>query len=143
MKLNPWSLATMSTVLLMATLSYLPGELSRAGALKQQQQNAALQLDSSDLSHPLWLNIQALSPTSELTGAIELNGKLLQPLKRSGNQLNLAPYLQQGRNLLKISGQYSPPNGRVQLELLGAQTQVSQQTSGDGHLQQTLMIEVR
>ena len=143
MKLIPWPWTTTTMALLMGILFYLPGVQGPVEAVfpKQQEQTAALAVDRSDLSTPLWLKVQTVD--SELSGAIELNGKLLQSLNPKDNKVNLAPYLHQGRNVVKISGQYYPPHGSVQLELLGPQTQVSQQTSGDGDFQQTLMIEVR
>lgn len=143
MKLIPWLWTTTTMALLMGILFYLPGVQVPvdAGFSKQQEQTVGLEMDRSDLSTPLWLKVEA--GDSELTGSIELNGKLLQSLNPKGNKFNLAPYLNQGRNIIKISGQYYPPQGSVQLELLGPQTQVSQQTSGDGDFQQTLMIEVR
>ena len=143
MKLIPWLWTSTSMALLIGILVYLPGVQGPVDAVfpKQQEQTVGLEIDRSDLSTPLWLKVKAVD--SELNGVIELNGKLFQSLNPREHKVNLAPYLHQGTNVVKISGQYYPSHGSVQLELLGAGTQVSQQTSGDGDFQQKLMIEVR
>jgi len=80
---------------------------------------------------------------TQLRGQIKLNGRLLQSLKTSGNQINLSPYLKVGRQVLEISGQYSPRHASVKIEFLGKNTQIRQETQGNSYLEQKFMINVR
>lgn len=112
-----------------------------ADSWNRQIQESSLDLNSSDLKQPHILKIS--TNATQLRGQIKLNGRLLQSLKTSGNQVNLSPYLKVGRQVLEISGQYSPRSASVKIEFLGKNTQINQQTQGSSYLEQRFIINVR
>lgn len=111
--------------------------------IQQQTQTATISLAFRDLRQPHWLSVSSLSPGTKLQGRIELNGKLIQQLNSHSTKIDISSHLSKGENILKISGEYAPANTSVEVQFIGPHTQVSQRTSGDGHLQQTLIVEVQ
>lgn len=114
-----------------------------ANEVKQQTQETSINIDASDLRYPHFLRVNVSQSVTQLQGQIKLDGKLIKTLSDRSTQINLSPYLSQGTNVLKISGQYFPPDAAIAVEFTGPHTQISQQTSGSGSLNQTLIIEVR
>ena len=147
MKIKCLLLTTVSTAVLVTPLwgaDWSSEDIKVAQIQFQQQtQTATISLDFHDLRQPHWLNITSLSPGTKLKGRIELNGKLIQQLNSHSPKLNISSYLSKGENILKISGEYAPANTSVEVQLNGPHTQVSQRTGGDGHFQQTLIVEVQ
>jgi hypothetical protein len=107
-----------------------------------QLQSTSFDLRREDLKQAYWLSIRASSGT-RLRGRIQLNGRVIQTLNGSSTIVNLAPYLRLGRQEVAIKGNYTPPEATVLLELKNDRTQIRQQSSGDGSLNQILMINVR
>lgn len=105
------------------------------------QQTTAISLDSNALKTPHILSVKAIKNT-ELIGQITLNGKAIAKLQGS-QSLNLSPYLTQGINQVEILGSYTPQTASVQIQFSGSDTLATQEVSGNGQLQQTLIIKVR
>lgn len=110
--------------------------------LKQQTQETAISLEADQLRHPHFLCVSTAKTGTQLTGKIELDGKYIQSLNNA-TKINLSPYLSLGKHKIDISAKYSPTGDSVQIEFIGPNTQVSQQTGGSGYLNQRLIIEVQ
>ena len=108
--------------------------------IDQQTQETSVNINASDLRQPHFLRINVSQAVTQLRGQIKLDGQLIQTLSNHSTQINLSPYLSRGTHVLKLSGQYFPPDADIQVEFTGPHTQVSQQTSGSGSLDQTLII---
>lgn len=107
-----------------------------------QVQEIAITIDSASLRQPYILSLSA-SQGTQLTGQITLNGRVIQELKDNQASIDLSPLLSKGRQEIKISGNYQPVQSSVKVEFSGSGTQVSQLASGNGILNQTLIISVQ
>ena len=107
----------------------------------EQVQSSTISIDAGDLGQPHILSVSI--PSGYIDGEIELNGRVLSQLTDRDTRIDLAPHLSRGRNLLKISGTYKPERTTVTVELAGSQTQVTQQTAGNGRLNQIIILEVQ
>jgi hypothetical protein len=110
--------------------------------LKQQTQETTISLEADQLRHPHFLCVSTTKTGTQLTGKIELNGKFIQSLNNK-TKINLSPYLDLGKHKINISAKYRPTGDSVQIEFIGPNTQVSQQTGGSGYVNQRLIIEVQ
>lgn len=104
-------------------------------------QSIGIDIESENLGQPYILSISAPQDT-QITGQITRNDQVIHVL--SGNQvsINLSPLLSEGSQIFKISGDYKPTDSSIQIEVSGSSTRVSQQASGNGKLDQALVIEV-
>ncbi len=141
MSLNHLTFATISIIILAANLSARL-QSSEAFEVAQNQQATTINFSAETLKQPYWLSIRTFS-ANQIRGQITLNGKVIQVLNRDSTTINLSPYLKVGRQAIAITGTYSPPDALVTIELQGKNTQVKQQTSGSGLLDQFLTVEVR
>jgi hypothetical protein len=80
---------------------------------------------------------------AQLNGHITINENRIIKLTNKQESINLSPYLFRGKNIIEISGSYSPQNSRITIEFSGTGNQITQQTSGSGILKHTLIVEVR
>ncbi len=103
--------------------------------------SSTISIDAGDLGQPHILSVSI--PSGYIDGEIELNDRVLSQLTDRDTRIDLAPHLSRGRNLLKISGTYKPERTRVTVELAGSQTQVTQQTAGNGRLNHIIILEVQ
>ena len=94
------------------------------------------------MNQPLWLEIQGLNGAN-IQGQVKLNGQVIQTLQGTSNQVNLSNYLRRGNHQITVQGNYYPPQGSVLIEVKGNQTKITQQTSGNGLLNQQINMEVR
>lgn len=108
----------------------------------EQVQETAINLSTDELRYPHFLKIDTLKSGTQLTGQIKINGKFFQRFDRH-LKINLSPYLTRGKNTIQISGRYRPTNDSIKIELIGANNQVSQETGGNGYLNQILIVEVK
>jgi hypothetical protein len=113
-----------------------------AAPLKQQTQETMISLESEQLRHPHFLSVSSLAKGTQLTGQIKLNGKYIKKLDNN-IKINLAPFLKRGKHTIAISGSYRPVRDSVEVSFSGPNTQVSQQSGGNGYFNQILIIEVR
>jgi len=107
-----------------------------------QVQETAITIDSASLAQPHILSLSA-SQGIQLTGQITLNSRVIQELKDNQASINLSPLLSKGIQEIKISGNYQPVPSSVKVEFSGPGTQVTQLASGNGRLNQTLIIDVQ
>lgn len=112
-------------------------------------QRTAVTLNAAALKQPCWLTVSIAPQASQgiakgqLSGHIKIGTKVIQALKGTRTVVNLAPYLSKGTRTIDISGSYQPIRGAVRIEFSGAGTHVSQQSSGSGTLQHSLVVTVR
>lgn len=139
------TLATICTATLVATVPLIDHNpvIASATGIKQSTQTTTISLSVEDLNNPHILTISAVPNSTQFSGQIELNGNRLQNLGNRGTEVNLTPVLRVGENTLKIIGNYYPANAAITVELKGQNTNVSQQTSGNGVLNQIIVIDVR
>lgn len=108
-----------------------------------QKQQTTVNLSSSDLDKPNLLSISASPRETQLTAEISLNGQLIKSFADNHNVLDLSPYLTLGKQIVSISGNYTPSDASVKIELKGQTTHISQETKGSGKLQQQLIFQVK
>ena len=104
-------------------------------------QRSSLSMSSENLKQPQILKINA--PSARLQGEISVNGKVVQRLKDSNNELNLSPYLSVGQQKVEISAQYSPSTAAVSVEIEGSGNNISQKTSGTGNVNYSLDLNIQ
>ncbi|NCJ08153.1 hypothetical protein GS597_16890 [Synechococcales cyanobacterium C] len=104
-----------------------------------QSQTTTVYLDASQLSRPHELRI---STTGNLGGQVKVGNTIVRYLNGRESWVNLAPYLRRGRNVVEISGSYAPAQGSISLELKAPGQNVVQQSSGNGRLRHTLILDV-
>ena len=108
-----------------------------------QKQQTAVDISSSDLNEANFLSISASQPETQLTATVSLNGQLIKSLTDDDNVLDLSPYLTLGKQIVSISGNYTPGDASVKIEFKGKTTHISQETKGSGKLQQQLIFHVK
>ncbi len=108
-----------------------------------QEQQTTINISSSALDKPHVLSISASQQETQLTAEISLNGQLIKSFTGNHNVLDLSPYLTLGRQIVSISGNYTPSHASVKIELMGKTTHISQETGGSGELQQQLIFNVK
>lgn len=107
-------------------------------------QETTVSLDAVDLKQPYILRVSIANANPRLiAGEIKLNNRVIKSLSNNQIEINLSPLLSIGMHKVEISGKYNPANSQVKVELLGGQTQVTQETSGSGTINQILIINVR
>jgi hypothetical protein len=108
----------------------------------EQVQRTTIELSTTDLKANHVLKVSAPLDT-KLNGKITINGRVVKQFGNQGTAINLSPYLSRGRQTIEVSGRYMPVDSLVELTFSGPETQVSQQTGGDGVVKQTLVIDIR
>lgn len=108
-----------------------------------QEQETTVFLSSENLNEPHYLRVKGSGDLSYLSGSISCNGRIIQLLGNQTTQINLSPYLTQGQNDVAITGQYSPVTTSIAIELIGPDNQVTQSTSGNGALNQNILVDVQ
>jgi hypothetical protein len=73
---------------------------------------------------------------------IKINGKVVQKIPKNNARINLAPFLKKGKNIVSISSSYTSIDTSIKVEFSGINTQIGQETSGSGSLEQILAIDV-
>ncbi len=107
-----------------------------------QQQTTGISVNSNALNSPHILSIKTTDNT-QMDGEVTVNGVVIKKLQGSQTSFNLSPYLEKETNNVEISGTYKPASSEVKIEFSGPNTNVTQQMSGNGRLNQTLVITVR
>ena len=108
-----------------------------------QKQQTAVNISSSDLNEANFLRIDTSQPETQLTAIVSLNGQVIKSLTDDDNVLDLSPYLTLGKQIVSISGNYTPGDASVKIEFKGKTTHISQETQGSGKLQQQLIFYVK
>ena len=107
-----------------------------------QQQTTGISVNSNALNIPHILSIKTTDNT-QINGEVTVDGVVIKKLQGSQISFNLSPYLEKQIKKVEISGKYKPASSSVKIEFSGPNTNVTQQMSGNGKLNQTLVITVR
>ena len=107
-----------------------------------QQQTTGISVNSNALKSPHILSIKTTDNT-QMDGEVTVDGVVIKKLQGSQISFNLSPYLEKQIKKVEISGTYKPASSSVKIEFSGPNTNVTQQMSGNGKLNQTLVITVR
>jgi hypothetical protein len=145
MRLKSVAIAASVSVLLLVDLSSLKLDFypEKAIAISQQTQETTINLNANELKQPQTLSISSSQTLTQMTGDIKVNGKSIKKLSRNATQINLAPSLKLGKNIVVISGRYSPAHTSVKFEFVTPNNHVSQQVAGSGYINQVLVIKVQ
>ncbi len=106
-----------------------------------QVQRSTINLFEADLRYPHYLRINT-SSGSLMSGEVQLNNRILSNLNRRNIEIDLAPLLRRGKNIVEIYGENSSVNSSITLEFRGPQTRITQRTSGNSDINQILLINV-
>ena len=107
-----------------------------------QQQTTGISVNSNALKSPHILSIKTTSNT-QIDAEVSVDGVVIKKLQGSQTSFNLSPYLEKQIKKIEISGTYKPASSSVKIEFSSPNTNVTQQMSGNGRLNQTLVITVR
>lgn len=119
------------------------GDRSMSYTETQQMQQTTISVNAADLQEPHILRITTTPSSAQLTGVkIKVDGKTISTAKNYPIEINLSPMLTRGQHKIEITGSYNPANSGVQIEFSGPGTQVSQQTSGNGAIAHTIVVDV-
>ncbi|MDY6900731.1 MAG: hypothetical protein SWZ49_22030 [Cyanobacteriota bacterium] len=104
-------------------------------------QRGQVSLSGANLSQPHLLIIE--TSATQLNGKIIVNGKVVQNLNSKKTEIDLSRYLSVGEHKVEISANYTPPMSPIKVELNAPNSNVTQETSGNGRLNYQLDISVR
>ncbi len=104
-------------------------------------QRGRVSLSAANLSQPHILKIE--TSATQLNGKIIVNGKVVKNLNDKTTEIDLSPYLSGGEHKVEISANYAPATSSIKVELNAPNSNVTQQTSGNGILNYQLSISVR
>ena len=105
---------------------------------QSSQQSSHVYSGTSRLNQPHVLTVSTTARS--LNATLKINGQTIKTLVNASEVINLSEHLTSGLQTLEITGTYSPASASTQISLTGPGTQISQQVSGSGKLQQTLQI---
>jgi hypothetical protein len=112
-------------------------------AVNKQMQETGINLSATDLKRPHILSVSTSQSVTQITGDIKLNGKPIKKLSRNSTRIDLAPSLKIGKNIVAVSGRYSPASTSINVEFTGPNNHISQQMGGNGTINQVLVIKVQ
>lgn len=104
-------------------------------------QRGRVRLNSVTLSQPHILKLE--TSAIRLTGKIIVNGKVVKNLNNQTTNIDLSPYLSAGEHKVEISANYTPKNSAIKVELNTPNSNMVQQTNGNGVLNYQLEVSVR
>ncbi len=104
-------------------------------------QRGKVSLNAANLSQPHILKIE--TSATQLNGKIIVNGKVVKNLSDKITKIDLSPYLSLGEHKVEISANYSPAMSPIKVEFNAPNSNVTQQTSGNGILNYQLEVFVR
>jgi hypothetical protein len=111
-----------------------------------QVQSTSVSIDRVDLTQPHILRVQGSAndaPIRMQRVEVKVNGKVVRSVVNKSLELNLAPMLKVGRYEIEISGTSPRPDDTILVNFTGKNTNVTQQSSGTGVINQILVINVR
>ncbi|MEL6460910.1 MAG: hypothetical protein AAFQ91_22170 [Cyanobacteria bacterium J06621_15] len=104
-------------------------------------QRGKVGLSAVNLSKPHILKIE--TSAAQLNGKIIVNGKIVKSLNSKKTEIDLSRYLSVGEHKVEISANYAPKNSPVKVEFNAPNSNVTQQTNGNGTLNYQLDVSVR
>ncbi|MEB3120748.1 MAG: hypothetical protein VKL41_05935 [Snowella sp.] len=131
-----------SLAFVVTLLFFHPSDRPGLQTVAQSMQMSTISLQNQGLKTPCLLSILPSSAITNLQGKVLLNGKIIDRLNTTEKNLDLSSQLKRGSNRLIITGKYFPMDSTVSIHLQGLNTEVNQQTGGNGLLNQMLVIEV-
>ena len=103
-------------------------------------------IELADLKRPHILRVGALMNQTVVPMTrveVKLNGKVIKTIQNSSLELDLAPMMTTGRYEVAVSGTTAQTDATISLNFSGINTQVNQQSSGSGEIEQRMIINVR
>ena len=103
-------------------------------------------IELADLKRPHILRVGGLMNQTAIPMTrveVKLNGKVIKTIQNSSLELDLAPMMTTGRYEVAISGTTAQRDATISLNFSGINTQVNQQSSGSGEIEQRMIINVR
>ena len=107
--------------------------------LKDSKQETTINLTEDDLQEDLLLKINT---ANNFAGNIKINGKNIQKIEGNSTEISLLKLLKKGKNIIEINGVDKSIGSTLRVELIGANTQISQESGGSGDIQHILVIYV-
>ncbi len=104
-------------------------------------QRGKVSLSAANLSQPHILKIE--TSATQLNGKIIVNGKVVKNLSSQKTEIDLSRYLSVGEHKIEISANYAPTISPIKVEFNAPNSNVTQQTSGNGILNYQLELFVR
>ncbi len=114
-----------------------PTSVHRQSSQQSSSQSSVFS-GTSRLNQPHMLTVSTTARS--LNATLKINGQTIKTLVNASEVIDLSEHLTSGLQTLEITGTYSPASASTQISLTGPGTQISQQVSGSGKLQQTLQI---
>jgi hypothetical protein len=111
-----------------------------------QVQSTTISVDRADLTQPHILRVQGSAndfPIRMQRVVVKVNGKVVKSIANNSLELNLAPMMKVGRYRVEISGRSPRIDDTISMNFTGKNTNVTQQSSGTGTINQTLVINVQ
>jgi hypothetical protein len=111
----------------------------------EQVNMTTISLARADLRQPHILRINATInnyPMSLSQAAVKINGKLVKTSVNKSIAFNVAPYLSRGRNVVDISARTARTDAAIGVSFKGPNTQVNNQSAGNGSSHQQIVIDV-
>ena len=141
MNINQIVNITFCSVILTLSMSVFMPNLVFANShyLKDSKQETTINLTEDDLQEDLLLKINT---ANNFAGNIKINGKNIKKIKGNSTKISIFKLLQKGKNILEINGVQKSTGANLQVELIGTNTQISQESGGSGNIQHTLVINV-
>ncbi|MGL5195970.1 MAG: hypothetical protein ACRC8Y_20480 [Chroococcales cyanobacterium] len=111
---------------------------SRRSHLSQTQETTGITVDSSQLALEVWGD-----RGTYINAEIVIDGTVVETIRGNYTAIDLSSYLNPGKNEIEITGNYTPANSSIYVELTGDRNRVSHETRGTGRLNQTLILDQR
>jgi hypothetical protein len=112
-----------------------------------QTQSSTVSLDRSDLRQPHILRVLGEmnnSPVKMKRVEVRINGKVVKTIANGSLEFDLAPMMMRaGRYEVDVFAISPQSANTISLNLIGAHTQIKQQSSGVGNINRKLIINVR
>ncbi len=111
-----------------------------------QIQSTTVSIDLADLSQPHILRVQGSNnnaPVRMQRVQVKINGRVVKTIANNSLELNLAPMMQSGRYEVEIFGASPQLEDTISVNFAGKNTNVTQQFTGTGKIEQILVINVR
>jgi hypothetical protein len=130
-----------SAILTLSMIVFMPNLVfANSHYLKDSKQETTINLTENDLKENLLLKINT---ANNFSGNIKLNGKNIKKIEGNSAEISLLKLLKKGKNILEINGIQKSNGANLQVELIGANTEIYQESGGSGDIQHILVIYVR